>query len=89
MVRYPPASAGEAGSTPGLGGDGGGRGSHSSLWPGKSHRQRSLAATVHRVAKSQTRLEGLGTAGKQLRGASSRFFPALERRVQKFPPLTE
>ena len=29
---------------------------HSSFLPGESHGQRSLVATVHRVAKSQTRL---------------------------------
>ena len=32
---------------------------HSSILAGKFHGQRSLAATVHRVTKSQTRLKRL------------------------------
>ena len=56
MVRDPPANAEDTSLIPGLG---------KILWrrkwqpvpvfwPGKSHGQRSLAATVHGVAKNQT-----------------------------------
>ena len=39
-----------------------GMATHSSILPGESHGQRSLAGyTVHRVAKSQTRLKRLST----------------------------
>ena len=57
VVKNLPANSGDAGSIPGLGRfSGEGNGNTLVFLPGKSDEQRSLAATVHRVAKSQTRL---------------------------------
>ena len=53
MVKNLPANAGDLGSIPGSGrspGEGNGNPVQVVL-PGKSHGQRSLAATVHRIAK--------------------------------------
>ena len=58
VVKNLPAKAGDvrdARSIPGSGrSHGGGHGNHSIFLPGESHGQRSLAATVHGVEKSQT-----------------------------------
>jgi len=70
VVKNPPASAGDirdVGSIPGSGRSPG-EGNDNPLQyscPGKSHGQRNLVATVHGVAKSQTRLKRLSTGLKE------------------------
>ena len=94
-MKYPPANEGDAGSIPGVGRDGGGRGNPlQSSCLGNLTDRGAWRLQVHRVAKSQTQLKRLGTTHKQLRGSSRLFFLALERRfmassLQKFPPLIE
>ena len=57
MVEKPSAKAGDAGSIPGSERSlGEGNGNPPVFLPGESHGQRSLAGSVHGVAKSQTRL---------------------------------
>ena len=67
--KNPPANAGDAGSIPGLGrSPGEGNGPAPVFLPGKSHGQRSLEETVHRVTKESDteRLNNNGNSVDQL-----------------------
>ena len=66
VIKNPPANAGEmtdVGSIPGLGRSPGGEHGNSLQFSclKNPHGQRSLAATVHGLAKNQTRLKQLST----------------------------